>query len=89
MLSTPKSGEHDDQTAPIAAVDNVAMTASGTFATTPHTRSPGPTPALRSAACALRHLAAQIGKTQLAGAAVLGCGDDGWRRHLRDATGFR
>jgi hypothetical protein len=53
MPSAPKSGEHDDQTAPIDAAPSAAMTASAVFGTMPATRSPSLTPACESAAAAL------------------------------------
>ena len=50
--STPKSGEHDDHTAPRLALASMAMMASGIFGNIPATRSPTPTPAWRKACAA-------------------------------------
>ena len=44
----PKSGEQDDQTAPMLVAASIATTASGTFGRKPTTRSPATTPAARS-----------------------------------------
>ena len=49
-LRSPKSGEHDDHTAPMLAVASSAMTASGMFGRYAATRSPRPTPSRRSPA---------------------------------------
>ena len=46
---TPKSAEHEDQTAPRLAAANAAITASGMLGMKPATLSPGPTPAAPSA----------------------------------------
>jgi hypothetical protein len=43
----PKSGEHDDHTAPMLAVASAATTVSGRFGNQPATRSPRPTPSAR------------------------------------------
>src|SRR5262249_41410554 len=54
---SPKSGEHDDQTAPIDVVASMAATVSGWLGITPATRPPTPTPsALR--ACGRRDTSA-------------------------------
>jgi hypothetical protein len=47
-LRAPKSGEHDDQMAPMLAVASRPMTASGTFGSRAATRSPRRTPRARS-----------------------------------------
>ena len=52
-MRTPKSGEHDDHTAPIDAVASIAITASGMFGMNPTTRSPSRTPRSRSACATL------------------------------------
>ncbi len=46
----PKSGEHDDQIAPMLVAASIAMIDSGTFGIKPPTRSPHATPAARKAA---------------------------------------
>ena len=46
-LRAPKSGEHDDQIAPMLAVASRPMTASGTFGSSAATRSPRRTPSER------------------------------------------
>ena len=46
-LAAPKSGEHEDQMAPILAVASSVMTACGPFGSSPATRSPRVTPSSR------------------------------------------
>ena len=58
--STPKSGEHDDHTAPTLAVASIAITASGRFAMNAATRSPWPTPSARNPRGDARDLRAQL-----------------------------
>ena len=46
-LAAPKSGEHEDQMAPMLAVASSAMIACGPFGSSPATRSPRLTPSSR------------------------------------------
>ena len=48
--ANPKSGEHDDQTAPTLAQANMPIRVSGTFGIKAATRSPGAIPLARKAA---------------------------------------
>ena len=48
-LCAPKSGEHDDQIAPMLAVASSPMIASGTLGRNAATRSPWLTPSARNA----------------------------------------
>jgi hypothetical protein len=63
MPWTPKSGEHDDQVAPIQLAASIPVTASGMFGSSAATRSPGRTPSFSRAAASLPASACRGGRS--------------------------
>ena len=73
---SPKSGEQDDQIAPIEVAASIAAIASGMFGSMAATRSPTPTPDAFIACCRRETSACSCAPGQLAGRLVLAPEDD-------------
>ncbi len=73
----PKSGEAEDQTAPIEAAARVAAIVSGMFGMSPATRSPGPMPRARKACCSRETRRVELAPGEPGLDLVLAAEDDG------------